>query len=146
MSSIRRYFDEAQAAITAPDPRRVASHGQFVARQELEWSAFPENLTMSSSVFRHAVRMTVACAVAYTVAEFLWHGQHNYWILMTVTFMLKPAFSLTRERNIQRITGTLGAGRWAYSLCGQCPMGTYALGCCSCLWLSRTLFSALNIW
>ncbi|QKG57702.1 FUSC family protein [Hymenobacter sp. BRD128] len=107
--SIRRYFDEDQAAL-APDPRRVASHTQFVARQELEWSAFGENLTLSSSVFRHAVRMAVACSVAFTVAELLWHGQHNYWILMTVTFMLKPGFSLTRERNIQRISGTLVGG------------------------------------
>jgi uncharacterized membrane protein (TIGR01666 family) len=109
VSSIRRYFDEAQAAL-APDPRRVASHTQFVSRQELEWSAFAENLTLGSSVFRHAVRMAVACSVAYAVAELLWHGQHNYWILMTVTFMLKPGFSLTRERNIQRISGTLVGG------------------------------------
>jgi uncharacterized membrane protein YccC len=110
VSSIRRYFDEAQAAALAPDPRRVASHTQFVSRQELEWSAFAENLTLGSSVFRHAVRMAVACSVAYAVAELLWHGQHNYWILMTVTFMLKPGFSLTRERNIQRISGTLVGG------------------------------------
>ncbi len=110
VNSIRRYFDEARAAALAPDPRRVASHMQFVARQELEWSAITENLTLGSSVFRHAVRMAVACAVAYTVAELLWHGQHNYWILMTVTFMLKPGFSLTRERNIQRISGTLVGG------------------------------------
>jgi uncharacterized membrane protein (TIGR01666 family) len=109
VSSIRRYFDEAQATL-APDPRRVAGHTQFVSRQELEWSAFAENLTLGSSVFRHAVRMAVACSVAYAVAELLWHGQHNYWILMTVTFMLKPGFSLTRERNIQRISGTLVGG------------------------------------
>jgi uncharacterized membrane protein YccC len=110
--NIRRYFDEAQAAAAAPDPDpgRVASHMQFVARQELEWSAFSQNLTLGSSVFRHAVRMAVACAVAYAVAELLWQGQHNYWILMTVTFMLKPGFSLTRERNIQRISGTLVGG------------------------------------
>jgi len=108
--SIQRYFDEGQAAALAPDAGRVASHTQFVARQELEWTAFGENLTLGSSVFRHAVRMAVACAIAFAVAELLWHGQHNYWILMTVTFMLKPGFSLTRERNIQRISGTLVGG------------------------------------
>lgn len=123
VSSIRRYFDEAQAAGTAPDPSRVASHTQFVARQELEWSAFGQNLTLSSSVFRHAVRMAVACAVAYTVVELLWQGQHNYWILMTVTFMLKPGFSLTRERNIQRISGTLVGGMLGVLVLWAVPNG-----------------------
>jgi uncharacterized membrane protein YccC len=31
-------------------------------------------------------------------------------LLITIIFVLKPAFSLTRERNIQRITGTLVGG------------------------------------
>ena len=128
VSSIRRYFDEAQAAALPPDPRRVASHTQFVARQELEWSAFGDNLTLGSSVFRHAVRMAVACAVAYSVAELLWHGQHNYWILMTVTFMLKPGFSLTRERNIQRIMGTLVGGALGVLVLWSVPNGDARFG------------------
>jgi len=127
VSSIRRYFDEAQAAL-APDASRVASHTQFVARQELEWSAFGENLTLGSSVFRHAVRMAVACSVAYAVAELLWHGQHNYWILMTVTFMLKPGFSLTRERNIQRISGTLVGGVLGVLVLWAVPDGDVRFG------------------
>jgi uncharacterized membrane protein (TIGR01666 family) len=125
--SIQRYFDEAQAAL-APDASRVASHTQFVARQELEWSAFAENLTLGSSVFRHAVRMAVACSVAYAVAELLWHGQHNYWILMTVTFMLKPGFSLTRERNIQRISGTLVGGVLGVLVLWAVPDGDVRFG------------------
>ncbi|TDN39073.1 hypothetical protein E4631_12075 [Hymenobacter sp. UV11] len=128
VTSIRRYFDEAQAAALPPDPRRVASHTQFVAQQELEWSAFSENLTLGSSVFRHAVRMAVACAVAYGVAELLWHGQHNYWILMTVTFMLKPGFSLTRERNIQRIMGTLVGGALGVLVLWSVPNGDVRFG------------------
>ena len=108
-ANLRRYFDESQAHQPA-DPSRVASHRQFVARQELNFSAFPQNLTLSSSVFRHAMRMTIACAVAFVLAESLWHGQHNYWVLMTVTIMLKPGFSLTRQRNIERIIGTLVGG------------------------------------
>ena len=110
VGSLRRYFDEAQAAALAPDPARVAGHAQFVPRQELHWAAFGQNLTLGSAVFRHAGRMAVAAGLAFGLAEVLWHGQHNYWILMTVILMLKPGFSLTRERNIQRILGTLGGG------------------------------------
>ena len=130
VGNLRRYFDEAQAAAgtSAPDPGRVASHTQFVARQDLEWRAFGQNLTLASSVFRHAVRMALACAVAYAVAELLWHGQHNYWILMTVTFMLKPGFSLTRERNIQRISGTLLGGLLGVLVLWAVPGGNARLG------------------
>ena len=107
VGNMRRYFDESQAAT---GPSRAAEHAQFVAHQEVELRALSQNLTLKSGVFRHAVRMTVACLVAYCVAEGLWHGQHNYWILMTVTIMLKPGFSLTRQRNTERIVGTLTGG------------------------------------
>ncbi|MFD1871377.1 FUSC family protein [Hymenobacter bucti] len=110
VTNLRRYFDESLLEEAAPEPNRAATHLQFVARQELHFTAFTQNLTLSSSVFRHAIRMTVACAVAFVLAESLWHGQHNYWVLMTVTIMLKPGFSLTRQRNIERIVGTLVGG------------------------------------
>ncbi|GAB3852349.1 FUSC family membrane protein [Hymenobacter terrigena] len=109
VGNIRRYFDEALSA-AAPAASRAAEHTQFVAPQEIELRALGQNFTMKSAVFRHAVRMMVACLVAYAVAETLWHGQHNYWILMTVTIMLKPGFSLTRQRNTERIIGTLAGG------------------------------------
>ncbi|MBD2723331.1 FUSC family membrane protein [Hymenobacter armeniacus] len=110
VGNIRRYFDESLAATDAPAPSRAAEHARFVAHQEIERQAFSQNLTLKSSVFRHSVRMTLACLAAFVLAESLWHGQHNYWILMTVTIMLKPGFSLTRQRNQERIIGTLVGG------------------------------------
>ena len=127
VSTIQRYFSEGLAA-TAPDPNRVANHGRFVAHQEIELRAFGQNLTLGSSVFRHAVRMSVACTVAFALAELLWHGQHNYWILMTVTIMLKPGFSLTRERNIQRIIGTLVGGLLGAAILWAVPDGDVRFG------------------
>ena len=129
IASIRRYFDEDQAANTATagaDPAAV--HRQFVAAQELEWRAFGQNLTLGSSVFRHAVRMAVACTGAYWLAALLWHGQHNYWVLMTVTIMLKPGFSLTRQRNTERITGTLVGGLLGAALLWLVPGGDARFG------------------
>ena len=108
VGNIRRYFDESQAV--APVPSRAAEHARFVAHQEVEVQALSENFTLKSAVFRHSVRMMLACLVAFVVGEGLWRGQHNYWILMTVTIMLKPGFSLTRQRNTERIVGTLVGG------------------------------------
>ena len=108
VGNIRRYFDESLPV--APTLSRAADHAQFVAHQEIELQALGQNFTLSSAVFRHSVRMMLACLVAFIVGEGLWRGQHNYWILMTVTIMLKPGFSLTRQRNIERIVGTLAGG------------------------------------
>jgi len=108
VGNIRRYFDESLA--DAPAPNQATDHTQFVAHQEIDLQALRLNLTPSSGIFRHSVRMTVACLIAYAVGAGLWHGQHNYWILMTVSIMLKPGFSLTRQRNTERIVGTLAGG------------------------------------
>ncbi|WP_310392739.1 FUSC family membrane protein [Hymenobacter sp.] len=109
VGNIRRYFDESLAA-AAPTPGRAAEHAQFVAHQEIELQALGQNFTLNSAVFRHAVRMMLACLVAFVVGEGLSRGAHNYWILMTVTIMLKPGFSLTRQRNTERVLGTLAGG------------------------------------
>ena len=111
VGNIRRYFDESLlAAPAAPAPGRAAEHARFVAHQEIELHALSQNFTLGSAVFRHAVRMMLACLVAFAVGEIIWPGQHSYWILMTVSIMLKPGFSLTRQRNTERIIGTLAGG------------------------------------
>ena len=32
---------------------------------------------------------------------------HSYWILLTIAVIIKPAYSITRRRNIQRLLGTI---------------------------------------
>jgi uncharacterized membrane protein YccC len=44
------------------------------------------------------------------VAKLIDYGHHSYWVLLTIAFILKPAFSLTKQRNIQRIIGTFIGG------------------------------------
>ncbi|SHI68217.1 TIGR01666 family membrane protein [Hymenobacter daecheongensis DSM 21074] len=98
------YFD-SQAA--APARGGATEYHQFVSHQIIDLKALRDNLTFSSSVFRHSVRMTLACLTGYIVSKFFLHGPHGYWILMTITYMLKPAFSLTKQRNYQRVLGTV---------------------------------------
>jgi uncharacterized membrane protein YccC len=56
------------------------------------------------------LRVCIACMAGFIISKVLAYGHHSYWILMTIAFMLKPAFSLTKQRNIERIIGTVAGG------------------------------------
>lgn len=78
---------------------------KFITRQKFEINLFRENLTYSSSTFRHALRVTVVMLLGFVVAQIL-NFAHSYWILLTILVISKPGFSLTKERNYQRLVGT----------------------------------------
>ncbi|WP_121354581.1 FUSC family protein [Flavisolibacter nicotianae] len=85
-------------------------HSHFVTHQPLDPKIFVNNLNLQSSAFRHSIRVCIACILGYLLIKILHYGNHSYWVLMTIAFMLKPAFSLTKQRNIERIVGTLIGG------------------------------------
>jgi uncharacterized membrane protein (TIGR01666 family) len=101
-----RYFDKQICS----QSREPIDHSQFVTHQPLDANIFWSNLTMTSTVFRHALRVAIACEIGYLLTKTISYGQYSYWILLTIAFILKPAFSLTKERNIQRIIGTFAGG------------------------------------
>jgi uncharacterized membrane protein YccC len=85
-------------------------HTHFVSHQPLDARILWNNLSMQSSVFRHALRTCIACFAGFIIVNLISYGHHSYWVVMTTAFMLKPAFSLTKQRNIERIVGTLAGG------------------------------------
>ncbi|UOQ72420.1 FUSC family protein [Hymenobacter cellulosilyticus] len=107
VNDILNYFDSAKTGQTYG---RELEFSRFVSHEEFDLKSIGDNLTFNSSVFRHAIRMTLACSVGFIASKLLFPGYHSYWILMTTTYMLKPGFSLTKERNYQRILGTLAGG------------------------------------
>ncbi|WP_244614435.1 FUSC family protein [Elizabethkingia argenteiflava] len=66
------------------------------------------NLSLKSAHFRHALRITIALLLGYMVSltGFVQIG-HSYWILITILAIQKPAFSISKSRNILRLGGTL---------------------------------------
>ena len=82
-----------------------ADYSQFVEPTELNPKLFADNLNPESNIFRHSIRVAAAIFASYLLSIFLPVG-HSYWILLTVLVILKPAYSLTRQRNIQRLAGT----------------------------------------
>ncbi|HEY0676961.1 MAG TPA: FUSC family membrane protein [Chitinophagaceae bacterium] len=78
---------------------------QFVSSQELNPNLLTDNLSLKSGTFRHAVRLTSALLSGYIVSLLFPLG-HGYWILLTIAVIMKPAYSITRQRNVQRLIGT----------------------------------------
>ena len=83
---------------------------QFVSRQPLDVKILKDNLHFDSSAFRHSLRMMITCGLGFVIAKTISTGYYSYWILLTIVVILKPAFSLTKQRNFERIIGTIGGG------------------------------------
>jgi uncharacterized membrane protein YccC len=76
------------------------------------------NISLSSSHFRHAIRITTALLLGYLFSMFDFLGLgHTYWILITITAILKPAYSITKQRNLLRLYGTLQELQSLISFC-----------------------------
>jgi len=107
LREIQRYFEKEVPAI---NNRSGAPFSRFVGHQRFTLSLFKENFSFDSTLFRYALRTALVCAAGYILAKTLTLGQHSYWILLTIAFIMKPGYSLTKERNVQRIIGTLAGG------------------------------------
>ncbi len=106
-NEIAGYFENA------PSKRKMRSvhdYSKFVSHQKIDGTVFLNNLTLSSSVFRHSLRMMITCVAGYLIGRQLPYGHHSYWILLTIIIILKPGFSLTRQRNFDRFAGTIAGG------------------------------------
>lgn len=78
---------------------------KFPTRQKINFNLFISNLSIKSSAFRHSLRLTLALLLGYIISLFFELG-HGYWILLTIATIIKPAYSLSKQRNIQRLAGT----------------------------------------
>ena len=88
---------------------KPADYDQFITHQPINLELLLDNLSFESNNFRHAIRVSIATLVGFIVSLLLPVG-HSYWILLTIVVILKPAYSLTKKRNYERLTGTvLGA-------------------------------------
>jgi uncharacterized membrane protein (TIGR01666 family) len=98
--------------------RSEKDYSRFVTHQKINGTVFKNNLTFESSTFRHALRMMITCGVGFAISELIFTGHHSYWIIMTIIIILKPGFSLTKEKNRDRLLGTIGGGVIALLILG----------------------------
>ncbi len=85
---------------------RIQNYDQFVSHQDIDFKVFLDNFNWKSNTFRHALRVSVATTVGFIISEFFPFG-HSYWIMLTIIVILKPAYSITKSRNRDRLLGTL---------------------------------------
>lgn len=90
--------------------REEADYSKFINKNPIDWKALRENLNLQSSTFRHAIRMGVVMGIGYLCSLFFEMGTHSYWVLLTILVILRPGFGLTKQRNFQRLTGTIIGG------------------------------------
>jgi len=103
VKTITQYFNKNEKSKLK---KRDFEANRFVSRQDFGRKLFFENLTFSSAPFRHAVRVAIVMFIGFVVAKIL-DFAHSYWILLTILVISKPGFTLTKQRNYQRIIGTV---------------------------------------
>lgn len=73
------------------------------------WRAIRAQLHRDAPILRHALRMAVAAAAAFTLT-LGWPVEHDYWLTIVLLMTLQPDVATTMARAAERIGGTtLGA-------------------------------------
>ncbi len=91
------------------DIQTYVSSDEIAPPQDYHPRLLLDNLSLKSGHFRHSLRLTIALLIGHSLSLF-WEIGHSYWILLTIVTIMKPAFSITKQRNLYRMAGTvLGA-------------------------------------
>ena len=110
----------------------------FITHQDYGLDVFKDNLNLKSENFRHALRVSGLMLLGFIIAQ-SFNFLHSNWILLTILVIMKPAYSLTKERNLDRLMGTIGGAvigmiilnnvtdnRWLFAILLVCMLGTYS--------------------
>lgn len=94
------------------------------------WRTFRDNLSFSSTIFRHSLRITITILIGFIIGG-LFPLQNIYWILLTIVVIMRPGYGLTKERSWHRIFGTVVGGLLAFGIISIVPnntiIGTFAV-------------------
>ncbi|HEY8027501.1 MAG TPA: FUSC family membrane protein [Burkholderiaceae bacterium] len=83
-----------------------ADMAPFLTTQKYGLGLLLANLNWKSPTYRFALRIAMAISTGLLIAEHLPYASHGYWIILTIAIVLKPTFSMTRQRLGDRLIGT----------------------------------------
>lgn len=135
IKKINGYFKaKEQKELSRNDVQTTA----FTTSQVYDLDTFLDNLNLKSENFRHALRVSGMMLVGFIIAQST-QLLHSNWILLTIMVIMKPAYSLTKERNLDRLFGTIGGALigmlilnyvtdkyWLFGILLICMLGTYS--------------------
>lgn len=102
------YFDDE--SFKHQPKSEISDRTKFVNHQSFDFKLLKNNLNLESGTFRYALRLAIVAFIGYMVGNFLPVGHHSYWIVLTIMVILKPGFSMTKQRNYERAIGTIIGG------------------------------------
>ncbi len=79
----------------------------FLTQQKYKASLLLANLRWQSPIFRFAIRVALAVSTGLWMAGQLPYMSHGYWIVLTIVIILKPNYSSTKQRLMDRLIGTI---------------------------------------
>ncbi len=90
--------------------RNIGDISKFISHDVFDLRSFRNNLSFESNTFRHSLRLAIVLVAGFFLANLINFNEHVHWILLTILVILKPGWSLTKERNFQRLVGTIIGG------------------------------------
>ncbi|MBD1391952.1 FUSC family protein [Mucilaginibacter glaciei] len=110
ISNIFKYYHSKASDGLLNNSASDVEYSKFVTHQDYAPHIILDNLTFHSATFKHALRVSLVCLVGFITSKYFSLGGHSYWVLLTIIVILKPGFSLSKQRNYQRLIGTIGGG------------------------------------
>ncbi|CAK9891636.1 MULTISPECIES: YccS family putative transporter [Pseudomonas] len=102
-------LDRLLSDASNPDNLADASDSSLLDRSPRNfkdvWSRLRQQLTPTSLLFRHALRLPLALSIGYGMVHLI-HPTQGYWIILTTLFVCQPNYGATRRKLGQRIIGT----------------------------------------
>ncbi len=107
-TDISNYFDKE--TIETKKNSSPTELSRFVSHQSFDWKILKNNMNLSSGIFKYSLRLAIICLIGFFVGKMFSFGHHSYWIILTILVIMKPGFSNTKQRNYERVVGTLIGG------------------------------------
>ncbi|WP_223630378.1 YccS family putative transporter [Pseudomonas atacamensis] len=102
-------LDRLLSDASNPDALADASDSSLLDRSPRNlkdvWIRLRTQLTPTSLLFRHALRLPLALSIGYGMVHLI-HPSQGYWIILTTLFVCQPNYGATRRKLGQRIIGT----------------------------------------
>jgi uncharacterized membrane protein (TIGR01666 family) len=110
ISNLYKYYHSKASDSLLETNSADVEYSKFVTHQDYAPHIFFDNISFKSATFKHSIRVALVCLVGYIMSKYFSLGGHSYWVLLTIIVILKPGFSLSKQRNYQRLIGTIAGG------------------------------------